>query len=97
MLLPLSYLVSSTDEASRSPLAEISLNVLLILSHYHKCISVDYAQDKSQNDSSESPTKEDRYFSENPFCKAIENVRDIECMILALTDYVICWTDVCDI
>ncbi|KAL7124019.1 hypothetical protein ABFS83_14G020200 [Erythranthe nasuta] len=78
MLLPFNYLVSSTGDASRSPLAEISLNVLLILSHYHKCISVDYAKDKSDNDSSESLTKEDTYFSENPFCKAVGNVRDIE-------------------
>ncbi|KAI3459425.1 hypothetical protein Pfo_016088 [Paulownia fortunei] len=78
MLLPFNYLVSSTGEASRSPLAESSLNVLLILGHYHKCISVDYVKDKSDNSSSESLPKEQTYFSENPFCKAVENVRDIE-------------------
>ncbi|KAK4434054.1 Dymeclin [Sesamum alatum] len=78
MLLPFNYLVSSTGEASRSPLAENSLNVLLILCHYHKCISVDNVKDKSHNSSSESLPKEETYFSENPFCRAIENVRDIE-------------------
>ncbi|KAL0287290.1 UNVERIFIED_CONTAM: Dymeclin [Sesamum calycinum] len=78
MLLPFNYLVSSTGEASRSPLAENSLNVLLILCHYHKCISVDNVKDKSHNSSSESLPKEETYFSENPFCRAVENVRDIE-------------------
>ncbi|KAL3812564.1 hypothetical protein ACJIZ3_013832 [Penstemon smallii] len=78
MLLPFNYLVSSTGEASRSPLAEGSLNVLLILSHYRKCISVDYAKDKNDNSSSESFPKEETYFQENPFCKAVENLRDIE-------------------
>ncbi|KAK6146036.1 hypothetical protein DH2020_019905 [Rehmannia glutinosa] len=77
MLLPFNYLASSTGEASRSRLAESSLNVLLILSHYHR-ISVDYVKDKSDNGSSESLAKEETYFSENPFCKAVENVRDIE-------------------
>ncbi|KAK4383343.1 Dymeclin [Sesamum angolense] len=78
MLLPFNYLVSSAGEASRSPLAENSLNVLLILCHYHKSISVDNVKDKSHNSSSESLPKEETYFSENPFCRAVENVRDIE-------------------
>ncbi|KAI3469624.1 hypothetical protein Pfo_026287 [Paulownia fortunei] len=77
MLLPFNYLVSSTGEASRSPLAEGSLNVLLILSYYHKCISVDYVKE-IDNSSSVSLPKEETYFSENPFCKALENARDIE-------------------
>ncbi|PIN06670.1 Proteins containing regions of low-complexity [Handroanthus impetiginosus] len=78
MLLPFNYLVSSTGEASRSPLAESSINVLLVLCHYHKCISVDYVKDKSDNSSSESLPKDETYFLENPFCKAVENVRDTE-------------------
>ncbi|KAG8370268.1 hypothetical protein BUALT_Bualt14G0099200 [Buddleja alternifolia] len=78
VLLPFSYLVSSTGEASRSAIAEGSLNVLLILSYYRKCISVDYVKDKSDNSGSESLLKEETFFSENPFCKAVENVRDIE-------------------
>ncbi|KAL6548364.1 hypothetical protein OROGR_008785 [Orobanche gracilis] len=78
MLLPFSYLVSSTGEASRSPLAEGSLHVLLILSYYRKCSSVNYVKYKSDNSSSESLLKEEIYFSENPFRKALENTQDIE-------------------
>ncbi|XP_051129403.1 uncharacterized protein LOC127250263 isoform X2 [Andrographis paniculata] len=74
MLLPFSYLISSTGEGSRSPLAESSLNVLLILNHHHKCSSVDYLMDKV---GSYSLQKEEVYM-ENPFCKAIQNVQDIE-------------------
>ncbi|KAL8490908.1 hypothetical protein ACS0TY_022784 [Phlomoides rotata] len=76
MLLPLNYLVSSTGEALRSPLAESSLNVLLIFIHYRKIIFVDYVKDKSDDGSLESPPKEE--ILENRFCKAVENVRDIE-------------------
>lgn len=78
VLLPLNYLVSSIGEASRSSIAEGSLHVLLILSFYRKCISVDYVKDKSLNSSSESLPKEETYFSENPFCKALENALDVE-------------------
>ncbi|GFP86041.1 dymeclin [Phtheirospermum japonicum] len=78
MLLPFNYLVSSTGEASRSPLAESSLNVILILSYYHKCISVDYVKYKSDDNNSESLLKEETYFSENPFRKALQNAQDIE-------------------
>ncbi|KAH6769951.1 dyggve-melchior-clausen syndrome protein [Perilla frutescens var. hirtella] len=78
VLLPFNYLVSSTGEASRSSLAEGSLHVLLILSYYRKCISVDYVKDESLNSSSVSLRKEETYFSENPFCKALENALDVE-------------------
>lgn len=84
MLLPLNYLVSSKGEALRSPLAESSLNVLLILIHYRKCTSEPSPKNKGDNGNSESPHKEEclpveeTYISENPFCKAVENVRDIE-------------------
>ncbi|KAL1543304.1 dymeclin-like [Salvia divinorum] len=74
VLFPISYLVSSTGETSRRSLAEDSLHVLLILSYYRKCVSVDYAKDNS----SESLQKEETYFSENPFCKALQNVMDVE-------------------
>lgn len=82
MLLPFNYLANSSGETSRNQLAEGSLNVLLIISYYRKCISVDYVKDKSDNSSLESLPKEETYFSENPFCKALQNVRDIECMII---------------
>ncbi|KAL0348902.1 UNVERIFIED_CONTAM: Dymeclin [Sesamum angustifolium] len=78
MLLPFSYIVSSTGEASRSPLAEGSLNILLVLIYHHKCLSVDYVKDKSDDGSFEPLQKEETYFAENPFRKAVENARDIE-------------------
>ncbi|XP_042065374.1 dymeclin-like isoform X1 [Salvia splendens] len=78
VLFPINYLVSSTGEASRRSLAEDSLHVLLILSYYRKCVSVDYAKDNSLNNNSESLQKEETYFSENPFCKALQNVMDVE-------------------
>ncbi|KAJ1423853.1 Dyggve-Melchior-Clausen syndrome protein [Sesbania bispinosa] len=37
VLLPFSYLASSRCEGSRSPIADSSLHVLLVLIHYHKC------------------------------------------------------------
>ncbi|KAL2469817.1 Dymeclin [Abeliophyllum distichum] len=78
MLLPFNYLVSSTGEASRSSLAENSLNILLILIHYHKCVAVDYVKDKTDNSTSDPLPKEESFFLENPFCKAVENARDIQ-------------------
>ncbi|XP_057771541.1 uncharacterized protein LOC130991379 isoform X2 [Salvia miltiorrhiza] len=78
VLFPFNYLASSTGEASRSSLAEDSLHVLLILSYYRKCISVDYVKDKSLDSSPESLQKEETYFLENPFCKALQNVMDVE-------------------
>lgn len=86
VLFPFTYLVSSTGEASRSTLAEASLHVLLILSYYRKCTSMGYVKDTSFNSSSEFPPTEETYFSENPFCKALENVLDVECMILCIPD-----------
>ncbi|XP_022875130.1 dymeclin isoform X3 [Olea europaea var. sylvestris] len=78
MLLPFNYLVSSTGEASRSSLAENSLNILLILIHYRKCVVMDYVKDKTDNSTSDPLRKEESYFLENPFCKAVENARDIQ-------------------
>lgn len=80
VLLPFNYLVSSGGEGPRSPLADSSLQVLLILIHYRKCILVDesIADRKSGSATSDSLSKENTYFSENPYCKALENARDIE-------------------
>lgn len=80
VLLPFNYLVSSSGEGPRSPLADSSLQVLLILIHYRKCILVDesIADRKSGSATSDSLSKENTYFSENPYCKALENARDIE-------------------
>lgn len=51
--------------------------MLLILVHYRKCVGMDYIKEKG--DCNASLPKEETYFSENPYCKALENARDIEC------------------
>ncbi|XP_043692031.1 dymeclin-like isoform X2 [Telopea speciosissima] len=80
VLFPFSYFVSSSGEGSRSPLAENSLFGLLILIHYRKCNVVDESfLDKSEDDATmDYLLKDGSNFSENPYCKALENARDIE-------------------
>lgn len=92
IMLPLNYLVSSNGDTLRSPLAESSLNVLLILVHYRKCMSDPSLKNKGDECNSDSLYKEhlpeeEAVFSENPFCKSVENVRDIECMILGIARF----------
>ncbi|XP_009766379.1 uncharacterized protein [Nicotiana sylvestris] len=77
VLLPLNFFASSSNEASKSPLADSSLNILLILVHYRKCLGVDRLKDKIDYSSPDSLPKEEPFF-ENPYCKALENARDIE-------------------
>lgn len=86
VLLPLSYLGSSRDEGSRSPLADCSLLVLLVLIHYHKCVVSNESMTERivDNATSDSLLKENTYFSDNPYCKALENATDFECKILNL-------------
>ncbi|KAL7220356.1 hypothetical protein ACSBR2_013270 [Camellia fascicularis] len=79
VLLPFSYFVSSSGEASRSALADSSLHVLLTLIHYRKCVLEESVKDISDDSAtSDFVLKENTYFSENPYCKALENARDIE-------------------
>ncbi|KAG9133625.1 hypothetical protein Leryth_019459 [Lithospermum erythrorhizon] len=78
VLLPFNLFAGSNDEVSRSPLADISLHILLVLVHYRKCVIADYVKDKSGYSILDSVPKEDTCFSENPFCKALENARDID-------------------
>ncbi|XP_024979605.1 dymeclin isoform X2 [Cynara cardunculus var. scolymus] len=78
VLLPLSYFVNSSVEASRSQLADSSINILLILIHYRKCILVESVKNSIAGVTSESLLKEETYFAENRYCKALENVRDVE-------------------
>ncbi|XP_058105313.1 uncharacterized protein LOC131248852 [Magnolia sinica] len=83
VLLPyytFNYIVSSSGEGSRSPLADHSLLVLLILIHYRKCVLVDESTTNKTDDSANSNSylKEEMYFSDNPYRKALENARDIE-------------------
>lgn len=85
MLLPLNYLVNPSGGASRSPLADISLSVLLALIHYRKCVLVESVKDRSDEiATSQHVLKEETYFSANPYCKALENAKDIKCEILYL-------------
>lgn len=79
VLLPLSFIVSSSGEASRSLLAESSLNILLILIHFRKCVVPEPGKlEFDDNAKSAALLIEQTYFSENPYCKALENARDIE-------------------
>ncbi|GAV57551.1 Dymeclin domain-containing protein [Cephalotus follicularis] len=80
VLLPFNYLVSSSIEGSRNPLADCSLHVLLILIHYHKCVVADESITDRSDDSatSDSLSKVNTYFIDNPYCKALESARDIE-------------------
>ncbi|ESW15309.1 hypothetical protein PHAVU_007G061900 [Phaseolus vulgaris] len=77
VLFPFSYFVSSSGEGSKSPIADISIHVLLVLVHYHKCVvREDYVNDKSST--SDSLLKENSLFSDNPYCKALEHAIDCE-------------------
>ncbi|XP_061990157.1 uncharacterized protein LOC133708686 isoform X2 [Rosa rugosa] len=80
MLLPFNFLVSSSGEGSRSLLADCSLHVLLILTHYHKCVVGNEPITDTSNDTttSNSLLKGSRYFSDNPYCKALEHATDVE-------------------
>lgn len=83
VLLPFNYLVSSSGEGSRNQLADCSLLVLLVLIHYRKCVESDESITDRSDDStaSDSVSKSNPLFSDNPYCKALENARDIECEI----------------
>ena len=83
VLLPyytFNYLVSSSGEGLRSPLADKSLLLLLILIHYRKCIIEDESITNPNVEAigGNSYMKE-TYFYENPYCKALNSVRDVEC------------------
>ncbi|KDP40232.1 hypothetical protein JCGZ_02230 [Jatropha curcas] len=80
VLLPFNYLVNSNGEGVRNPLADCSIHVLLILNYYHKCDVADEPVTDISDDSaaSESLPKVNTYFSDNPYCKALENARDVE-------------------
>ncbi|XP_039130514.1 dymeclin [Dioscorea cayenensis subsp. rotundata] len=82
VLLPyytFNYLVSSSGEGLRSPLADKSLLLLLILVHYRKCVIEDASITKTNVEAigGNSYMKE-TYFCENPYCKALNSVRDVE-------------------
>ncbi|VFQ69516.1 unnamed protein product [Cuscuta campestris] len=78
VLLPLNYFSNSSAEASKSSLAESSLNILLILIHYRKCVSIDSSQDESGHTVSDPLLKKETRFIENPYCTALQNARETE-------------------
>lgn len=80
VLLPLNLIAGSNNEGSRSLSAQSSLHVLLILVHFHKCLVTDESIADIRHDSAASVplSKERMSFSENPYCKALENARDVE-------------------
>ncbi|KAF2284286.1 hypothetical protein GH714_020237 [Hevea brasiliensis] len=78
VFLPFNYLASSNGEAKRNTLADCSLHVLLILNYYHKCMVGDESVTDRSDDSAASDAKANTYFSDNRYCKALENARDIE-------------------
>lgn len=83
VLLPFSFIVSPSGETSKSPLAESSLNILLTLIHFRRCVTVEPGNLKFyDNGNSDSLLKEEISLSENPYCKALEYARDVECKSL---------------
>lgn len=78
VLLPFSFFVSSSGEATRSPLVFSSLHVLLILIHYRKCVLETVKDRGDDSATSDFLPKENSYFSENPYCKALENAKDVD-------------------
>lgn len=81
VLLPFSYFNSSSVQGSRNPLADNSLLVLLVLTHYRKCVmmSESITSNNKVNVESDTVLKETSYFIDNPYSKALQNARDIEC------------------
>ncbi|KAL9401455.1 hypothetical protein Peur_005304 [Populus x canadensis] len=75
VLLAFNYLVSSTGEGSRNPLADCRLHGLLILNYYLKCVVGDESMtDRSnENATADSLSKGKTHFSDFPYCKAVEN------------------------
>ncbi|PAN28238.1 hypothetical protein PAHAL_5G139500 [Panicum hallii] len=82
VLLPyytFNYLVSSTPEGATSQLADNSLLVLLVMIHYRKCISTnDSIPSNNTYTGSDTNDKEAQVFHENPYCKALNNAKDIQ-------------------
>ncbi|KAH8500297.1 hypothetical protein H0E87_015521, partial [Populus deltoides] len=75
VLLQFNYLVSSTGEGSRNPLADCRLHGLLVLSYYLNCVVGDESMtDRSnENATADSLSKGKTHFSDFPYCKALEN------------------------
>ncbi|XP_011027112.1 PREDICTED: uncharacterized protein LOC105127486 [Populus euphratica] len=84
VLLPFNYLVSSTGEGSRNPLADCRLHGLFILNYFLKCVVGDESMtDRSnENATADSLSKGKTHFSDFPYCKALENAIVVPCFQL---------------
>jgi hypothetical protein len=75
------YLLSSSGEISKRPLADNSVLLLLVLVHYRKNLLVEEAtENKLDANGGDSGTfGESSCFHHNPYSRALETARDIEC------------------
>ncbi|KAK9725534.1 hypothetical protein RND81_05G151400 [Saponaria officinalis] len=80
VFLPLNLFVGSNNEASRVLLGQSSLHVLLVLVHFRKCIVADDSFNGKVDDIAASDTLREKksFYYDNPYCKALENARDVE-------------------
>ncbi|XP_048497320.1 uncharacterized protein LOC104906681 isoform X2 [Beta vulgaris subsp. vulgaris] len=79
VLLPLNFIVGSNSEGSRSLLARSSIYILLILVHFRKRAVMDeLISGRNDGDTTSDALLTENSFCENPFCKALENARDVE-------------------
>lgn len=96
VLLPyytFNYLLSSSSESARSLLAEKSLFVLLVLTHYRKSVAVEsVSSDNLGDEKSTTYLTENLSFYENLYCKALENARDTQCKSCFLLVFFSCYS-----
>ncbi|KAH9298090.1 hypothetical protein KI387_029772 [Taxus chinensis] len=75
-----SYLVNSSGEMSKRPLADNSLLLLQVLIHYHKNLPLEEASENllEANGSDTGGSGENLRFHHNPYSRAVETAKDIE-------------------
>ncbi|KAH9624108.1 hypothetical protein KSS87_020573 [Heliosperma pusillum] len=76
VLMPLNLFVGSNNEASRGFLGQSSLHMLLVLVYFRKCVDDDGK--KEDIAASDDLPEKKTYFSENPYCKALDNAINVE-------------------
>uniref|UniRef100_A0A0D6R327 Dymeclin n=1 Tax=Araucaria cunninghamii TaxID=56994 RepID=A0A0D6R327_ARACU len=72
------YLVNSSGEISRRPLADNSLLLLLVLIHYRKSLPLEEATVHKLEVNGSGGLGDNMGFHHNPYSKALETARDIE-------------------
>ncbi|KAL9237650.1 hypothetical protein vseg_012172 [Gypsophila vaccaria] len=80
VLSPLNLFAGSNNEAPRVFLGESSLHLLLVFVHFRKCAIDDEPFNGNKDDSASSDALPEKktHFYENPFCKALQNAKDVE-------------------